>query len=492
MFSWGWESGAETKETQKVQTQEKNNWIKHLDFIVLSLLALIIAFTIAYAVKFGDFSFVESSLWRTILLIMCLFNLIITFMMSPYSDICRRPHYEDVVKLLILTIDMFVLVSVFFYVVKLGDAYSRTTIILTHIFFFILSNVFTYIRKKMILSRRAKGSYERIRKILVIAERGSIEEVRENVLASDVQEYEIVGFAFVNEHENGSYDGKQVIDISEVADYVTNRNIDDVFIAANPAVLGASDYRRIVDNNATVHLDIESMMGIEGEEQFISQVGVYKTASVGPYTFNTRRGAYMFVKRFCDIVFALIGCIFLLPLMAIVKISNIADGDHASIIYCQTRVGKSGEQFKMYKFRSMISNADEVLQDMLKDEKYRCEWDQSQKFDDDPRITKAGRFLRKTSLDEFPQFVNVLKGDMSLVGPRPLVVGELEEHDGLTLYNRVKPGITGWWACNGRSNISYKERLELEYYYVKNRSLYLDLLIIVRTAIAVFRGQGAQ
>ena len=146
----------------------------------------------------------------------------------------------------------------------------------------------------------------------------------------------------------------------------------------------------------------------------------------------------------------------------------------------------------MYKFRSMVSNADEVLQDMLKDEKYWCEWDQNQKFDDDPRITKAGRFLRKTSLDEFPQFINVLKGDMSLVGPRPLVVGELEEHDGLTLYNRVKPGITGWWACNGRSNISYKERLELEYYYVKNRSLYLDLLIIVRTAIAVFRGQGAQ
>ena len=200
----------------------------------------------------------------------------------------------------------------------------------------------------------------------------------------------------------------------------------------------------------------------------------------------------MFVKRFCDIVFALIGCILLLPLMAAVKISNIADGDHAPIFYCQTRVGKDGKPFRMYKFRSMVSNADEVLQDMLKDEKYWCEWDQNQKFDDDPRITKAGRFLRKTSLDEFPQFINVLKGDMSLVGPRPLVVGELEEHDGLTLYNRVKPGITGWWACNGRSNISYKERLELEYYYVKNRSLYLDLLIIVRTAIAVFRGQGAQ
>ena len=140
----------------------------------------------------------------------------------------------------------------------------------------------------------------------------------------------------------------------------------------------------------------------------------------------------------------------------------------------------------------MVSNADEVLKKMLENPKYKAEWDESQKFNNDPRITKVGRILRKTSIDEFPQFINVLKGDMSLVGPRPLVAGELEKFGGLKLYNKVKPGITGWWGCNGRSNIDYRERLELEYYYVRNCSIYLDLLCIVRTILAVIKKDGAQ
>ena len=140
----------------------------------------------------------------------------------------------------------------------------------------------------------------------------------------------------------------------------------------------------------------------------------------------------------------------------------------------------------------MVPNADVVLQEMLKEEKWREQWKENQKFDDDPRITKIGKILRKTSVDELPQLINVLFGDMSLVGPRPLVEGELEAHGGLELYHRVRPGITGWWACNGRSNIDYRERLDLEYYYVKNFSLYLDFLIMVRTVVAIIKKDGAQ
>ena len=134
----------------------------------------------------------------------------------------------------------------------------------------------------------------------------------------------------------------------------------------------------------------------------------------------------------------------------------------------------------------------QTLNTALKDEKYKKEWEEEQKFSNDPRITKVGRILRKTSIDELPQMINVLKGDMSLVGPRPLVDGELEQHGGLKLYQRVKPGITGWWGCNGRSNIDYRERLELEYYYVRNCSLYLDILCIFRTIVAVIKKDGAQ
>ena len=201
---------------------------------------------------------------------------------------------------------------------------------------------------------------------------------------------------------------------------------------------------------------------------------------------------YFIYKRILDILFALVGLIVLCPVAVCVKLAYLFSGDRAGIFYRQKRVGKNGKEFMIVKFRSMISGADDVLEEMLKQKEYKEEWEQSYKISDDPRITKVGKILRKTSLDELPQFINVIKGDMSLIGPRPLVPGELEAHDGLKLYQRLKPGITGWWACNGRSNVDYPERLKLEYYYIENCSLYLDILCIAKTILAVLKKEGAQ
>ena len=201
---------------------------------------------------------------------------------------------------------------------------------------------------------------------------------------------------------------------------------------------------------------------------------------------------YLKIKRIFDFLFALLGVVLLLPVILFVKIAYLASGDKAKILYSQKRVGKGGKLFRMWKFRTMVPDADVRLKELLKQDEYRVQWEKNQKIVNDPRITKVGRFLRKTSIDELPQIINVLKGDMSVVGPRPLIVNELSMHDGLRLYQKVKPGITGWWGCNGRSNIEYRERLELEYYYVKNISLYLDVLCIFRTVFAVFKRDGAQ
>ena len=202
---------------------------------------------------------------------------------------------------------------------------------------------------------------------------------------------------------------------------------------------------------------------------------------------------YSVIKRLFDILVGILGIIILLPVCIIVKIINICNKDFAPLFYSHTRIGKNGKEFKLYKFRSMVPNADEELKRLLKQKKYKKEWELNQKFENDPRITKAGNFLRKTSLDELPQFINVLKGDMSLIGPRPLIEGELDSHNGNhEIFECVKPGITGWWACNGRSNLDYDKRLELEYYYAENCSLILDIKCIFKTVKSVICKDGAK
>lgn len=202
---------------------------------------------------------------------------------------------------------------------------------------------------------------------------------------------------------------------------------------------------------------------------------------------------YFSIKRLFDIVFSLFGIMFLLPISLIVKISYVLSGDYKTIFYKQKRVGKNGKFIYIYKYRTMIPDADKVLKELLKKPKYKKEWKNYHKLSDDPRITKMGKILRKTSLDEFPQFINVLKGDLSIIGPRPLVDGELDEHDGdHEIYESVKPGITGWWAANGRSAIDYENRLKLEYYYAKNCNIILDIKCIFLTIFTVLKRSGAK
>ena len=200
---------------------------------------------------------------------------------------------------------------------------------------------------------------------------------------------------------------------------------------------------------------------------------------------------YPYLKRFIDVFCSIIGLFILIPVWLLIKLAYIVVGDRKDIVYKQKRIGKDGKPFYLYKFRTMVHDAGDKLEVLLKDDQYRQEWEANYKFKNDPRVTKIGKFLRKSSLDELPQVINVLAGDMSIVGPRPLVPGELESIGGDKKYWNVQPGLTGWWACNGRSELTYIQRLELEYYYVDNCSLYLDLACIFKTIIAVFTHRGA-
>ena len=215
----------------------------------------------------------------------------------------------------------------------------------------------------------------------------------------------------------------------------------------------------------------------------------FDTAKVtSKYVAN--KPVYDFVKRFADIICSAIAIILLSPFFIIISIT-IKATSKGPVIFVHNRVGKNGKKIGIYKFRSMVMNAEELIEKFTPEQKE--EFKKNFKLKNDPRITKIGKFLRKTSLDELPQLFNILKGDLSIVGPRPIMEVETKiygEYKDMLL--SVKPGLTGFWAANGRSDTSYKRRRAMEIYYVKNRSLLFDIKIIFKTVISVFKGDGAK
>ncbi|MGF6597554.1 Undecaprenyl-phosphate galactose phosphotransferase WbaP [Paraburkholderia sp. GAS448] len=197
-------------------------------------------------------------------------------------------------------------------------------------------------------------------------------------------------------------------------------------------------------------------------------------------------------KRAFDFTAALMLLIVLSPLLAMIAWFVMRDG--GPCVFGHTRVGNGGVKFKCLKFRSMVVNADAVLKELLaSDPQARAEWERDFKLKKDIRITKIGHFIRHTSLDELPQLWNVVRGEMSLVGPRPVIEKELERYygDGAAYYLMAKPGITGLWQVSGRNDIDYATRVSLDVSYVTNWSFSNDILILLKTVVVVLRGRGA-
>jgi len=200
----------------------------------------------------------------------------------------------------------------------------------------------------------------------------------------------------------------------------------------------------------------------------------------------------LWIKRFMDLSIVTLGTIIFLPLILclaiLVKLSS-----RGPILYSQERVGHRGKLFKAYKFRSMVIDADKILKQLLaKDNNAKEEWDKCQKLKNDPRITTVGKFLRKTSLDEIPQFINIIRGEMSLVGPRPIVTNEIKKYgDDFQRIFSVKPGLTGLWQVSGRSDTNYADRVSFDTYYLQSWSVWLDLWIIYKTMSVIVKGKGA-
>ena len=205
---------------------------------------------------------------------------------------------------------------------------------------------------------------------------------------------------------------------------------------------------------------------------------------------NKNRRFYHLVKRIIDVVLSLFGLVLISPFVVIIAILIKIDSK-GPVFFKHHRIGKNGKPFSMYKFRTMKDGAEAMINDFTPEQLE--EWNENFKLKDDPRITRIGKFLRKTSLDELPQLINILRGDMSIVGPRPIIEVELEEYgNDKDEFLSIRPGLTGWWASNGRSEISYPERCSYELYYVRNESFWLDVKVMFLSVFSVFLHKGAR
>ena len=203
---------------------------------------------------------------------------------------------------------------------------------------------------------------------------------------------------------------------------------------------------------------------------------------------------YLIIKRFFDIIIGLIGVVFLIPLTIILKIISMCTGDFKSIFFVQERIGIKGKKIKIFKYRSMIPNAEQKLEELMeKDPKIKKEYLENKKLENDPRVTKIGKFIRKFSIDELPQAINVFLGSMTIVGPRPYLPREIDDMGEYYKYVIMcKPGLTGLWQVSGRSDVSFNHRLKLDKKYANERSLIFDIKIFFKTFSAVLFQKGAK
>ena len=199
---------------------------------------------------------------------------------------------------------------------------------------------------------------------------------------------------------------------------------------------------------------------------------------------------YKYVKRALDVVIASIALVALFPIFLIIAILIKAESK-GPVFFAHKRIGKNGKEIKILKFRTMVDNAEDLIKEFTPEQME--EFKKNFKLENDPRITKMGKFLRKTSLDELPQLINIIRGELSLIGPRPVIEAELEKYgNNKRKFLSITPGLTGYWAANGRSNVSYEERMIMELYYIDNISWKLDLKIFFKTILSVLKKEGAR
>lgn len=460
-----------------------NGWLKHIDFMIFDMICLQLAFMIAYFIRNGDIHLYNDFLYRNMAIIIELADLIILLIFGTLKGVLKRGHYQEFVKTLKHAFIVCFLAVLYLFTVQKGVFFSRFILFLTIGIYFIL----TYIVRELWKINIKKGvNSGKRRKLLIVSSSSIADKVIDNVEKNNYSRYDIVGVALLDK----DLIGDQINYVSVVANnetvgmYACKEWVDEVLIVLPKEIAYPNTLiEQLTLAGITVHMNLAKVVNSPGKKQFVEKIGDYTvlTTSINYASLNE-----LFLKRVFDIVCGLFGCILTLVICIFIG-PAIYIASPGPIFFSQERVGKNGKKFKMYKFRSMYLDAEERKAELMKDNKLGD--GKMFKLDFDPRVignkvmpdgshkTGIGEFIRKTSLDEFPQFFNVLKGDMSIVGTRPPLISEtnLYEYQHFARL-AIKPGITGMWQVSGRSNIvDFEEVVRLDKEYISDWNIGLDI-----------------
>ena len=463
----------------------KKGWAKHLDFILLDLGCILASYYAAYVMRHGSIGLPNAYL--DIMAIILMWHMTLAFFTNNYKSILRRGIYQEARAVFVHMLMVTVGIVTYMFFRKIGSDYSRQVIFTT----FLLGNVTCYAERLIHKNylRRIYAHTSHMRSIMLVCNAADVERMIEKLTPNTIRNYQITSAAVIDQDMTGAKFGNVTVvaNRDNLFQYAVSEVVDEV-------LMDISDHQELEHDMAEQFLDMGITVHINVDKQFedfpnriFERVGGFNVMTTSIKMVSFRQ---LFFKRCLDICGAIVG-LMITAVVSIFVVPAIYIESPGPVIFSQVRVGKHGRKFRIYKFRSMHMDAEKRKAELMEQNKMQG---LMFKMDDDPRITKVGKFIRKTSIDELPQFFNVLKGDMSLVGTRPPTVDEYEQYD----YHHkirlsIKPGMTGMWQVSGRSDITdFEEVVKLDSQYINNWNVGMDMKLIWQTVQVVLSKSGAK
>lgn len=468
--------------------RSSQGWLKHFDFIIIDLFCVQLTFFVTAFLRHGGLPYYDRVYTYTAVWLF-LVDILISILFSSYAGVLKRGYLQELKATVLHTSEVALGVLVILYLLQDAGYLSR----MVFVSFWILYTAVSYLCRIQWKRYVQKHLSEKgIRSFVIVTSSDLAEQVVKRIKGNNYYGLKLTGVILMDQSMTGwSYEGVPVVADAETAEeYLCREWVDEVFFNLPEEIELPTELINLCEEmGLTVHLRMAKIEDFQNTNRFVQKLAGYMviTSSV-----NVLSGGQVILKRLMDIAGGVVGCI-LTGILFLFVAPAIYLKSPGPIFFSQWRIGKNGRKFKIYKFRSMYMNAEEQKKKLM--EQNKIKGGMMFKMDDDPRIIKGiGHFIRKTSIDEFPQFLNVLKGDMSMVGTRPPTLDEWEKYSPRhRIRMATKPGLTGMWQVSGRSNITdFDEVVRLDEKYIREWSFGLDIRIIFKTIGNMISGDGAE